>query len=165
MKISSPLILYLAGAGVRTIGVVDPDRVDISNLHRQIIHPESASQSHGQLAEFKAISACAAAKRLNSSVEVQAHTVRFSAQNAQVGLAAPTKRSVGGCCCPLLSPQTTFHLIFLIFIIYLFEFCVRLLFLLFAFKELLANYDIVVDCTDNVQARYIINDACMLFGA
>ena len=74
--LGSPVILYLAAAGVGTIGVVDDDRVELSNLQRQIAHTTA------RLGEPKARSAAAAAEAINPSVRVEAHETRFDAANA-----------------------------------------------------------------------------------
>lgn len=75
--LGSPALLYLAAAGVGTIGIVDSDRVETSNLQRQVIH------STETIGELKAESAKAAIKRLNPDVEVNVHAVRIDATNAE----------------------------------------------------------------------------------
>lgn len=99
-----PAALYLAGAGVGTIGLVDrpDDCVEMSNLHRQIAHSED------RVGTDKVQSAAIAIKDLNSSVEIKKHH-EFS----------PTCAS-----------------------------------------SLVAEYDVVLDCTDNVLSRYLASDAC-----
>ncbi|MCS5496468.1 ThiF family adenylyltransferase [Cnuibacter physcomitrellae] len=67
--LGSPVLLYLAAAGVGTIGVVDRDTVDVSNLHRQVLHPDAA------VGERKVASAAAALRRLNPHIEVIEHDV------------------------------------------------------------------------------------------
>jgi molybdopterin-synthase adenylyltransferase len=74
--LGSPLVLYLAAAGVGTIGIVDDDRVELSNLQRQIAH------STASLGISKASSAAEAAKAINPGVRVIAHTTRLRADNA-----------------------------------------------------------------------------------
>ncbi len=74
--LGSPLILYLAAAGVGTIGVVDDDTVDLSNLQRQIAH------TAGRIGVAKTDSAQAAVAALNPDVKVIAHKVRLTAANA-----------------------------------------------------------------------------------
>jgi adenylyltransferase/sulfurtransferase len=74
--LGSPAILYLSAAGVGTIGVVDYDRVTLSNLQRQIIH---RSEDVGRP---KTESAREAAKRVNPDVMVVPHTERLTAANA-----------------------------------------------------------------------------------
>lgn len=75
--IGSPLLYYLAAAGVGTVGIVDGDTVELSNLQRQILHHTS---SVGQL---KASSAAGSLHALNPEITIQAHAVRFSSENAQ----------------------------------------------------------------------------------
>jgi adenylyltransferase/sulfurtransferase len=77
--LGSPLVLYLAAAGVGTIGIVDDDHVELSNLQRQIAHTTQ------RLGERKVDSAAAAARAINPGVTVETHAVRLTAQNA-IGL-------------------------------------------------------------------------------
>jgi molybdopterin-synthase adenylyltransferase len=74
--LGAPALLYLAAAGVGTLGVVDDDRVALSNLQRQVIHgtPEVGTP--------KVESAAAAIQRLNPHVAVELHPVRLAAANA-----------------------------------------------------------------------------------
>jgi molybdopterin/thiamine biosynthesis adenylyltransferase len=74
--LGSPLILYLAAAGVGTIGVVDDDVVDLSNLQRQIAH------STDRIGQSKVDSAKAAVAAINPDVTVVAHNMRLTADNA-----------------------------------------------------------------------------------
>ncbi|GAB4818434.1 hypothetical protein N2152v2_005480 [Parachlorella kessleri] len=74
--LGSPAALYLAAAGVGRIGVVDKDEVELSNLHRQIIHREANVGQH------KALSAAAACSELNSSIQLETHCNGFSPANA-----------------------------------------------------------------------------------
>lgn len=74
--LGSPLLLYLAAAGVGTLGIVDDDRVDLSNLQRQVIHDESS------LGRLKVDSAAARIAALNPDVRVEAHPLRLSRDNA-----------------------------------------------------------------------------------
>jgi adenylyltransferase/sulfurtransferase len=103
--LGAPICLYLAGAGVGRIGIVDPDEVDLSNLQRQIIHSEST------VGTPKAISAKQACAKLNSSISVIAYVTRFDESNA---------------------------------------------------VALVKSYDVIVDATDNVASRYLINDAAVM---
>lgn len=105
--LGSPLALYLAAAGVGTLGIVDFDRVDESNLQRQILH---GSKDIGR-------------PKLESAVE------RLADQNPYVKV-VPHPQS--------LSSENAL--------------------------EILGNYDIVVDGTDNFPTRYLVNDACVLLG-
>ncbi len=75
--LGSPAALYLAGAGVGTLGLVDHDNVDISNLHRQIIH------STGQLGTRKVESARSRIADTNPDVRVEVFEERFCAENAE----------------------------------------------------------------------------------
>ncbi|MGI9501026.1 MAG: HesA/MoeB/ThiF family protein [Geminicoccaceae bacterium] len=74
--LGSPLLLYLAAAGVGRLGIVDDDTVDLSNLHRQIAHPTD----HVGLA--KTTSAKRAAAALNPDIEVVLHAERLTPDNA-----------------------------------------------------------------------------------
>lgn len=74
--LGSPVLLYLAAAGVGTIGIVDDDEVDLSNLQRQVIH---ATARAGQ---GKAASAAAAIAAINPHVTVHQHAVRLTDDNA-----------------------------------------------------------------------------------
>jgi molybdopterin/thiamine biosynthesis adenylyltransferase len=74
--LGSPLALYLAAAGVGTIGIVDDDRVELSNLQRQIAHDVTS------LGAYKANSAAEAALAINPGVRVLARTTRLRAENA-----------------------------------------------------------------------------------
>jgi len=71
-----PLVLYLAAAGVGTIGVADDDSVELSNLQRQVAH------SMARLGQGKAASAAAAALAINPEVRVIPHEVRVTAETA-----------------------------------------------------------------------------------
>ncbi|MDR3320235.1 MAG: molybdopterin-synthase adenylyltransferase MoeB [Desulfovibrio sp.] len=103
--LGSPLGLYLAAAGVGTIGIVDFDVVEASNLQRQIIH------STKDVDRPKIFSAKDRIRGLNPHVEVAIYQTALTSQNA---------------------------------------------------LEILHNYDVVVDGTDNYQTRYLVNDACVL---
>ena len=74
--LGSPLALYLAAAGVGTIGLVDEDIVDASNLQRQIIHGTSDIGTH------KLESALASIKEINPNVEVELHRTFLTSENA-----------------------------------------------------------------------------------
>jgi molybdopterin/thiamine biosynthesis adenylyltransferase/rhodanese-related sulfurtransferase/molybdopterin converting factor small subunit len=105
--LGSPVSLYLAAAGVGTIGLVDFDVVDLTNLQRQIVHGTST------LGRSKLESAEARLTDVNPNVRIEKHEARLSSQNA---------------------------------------------------LEILGEYDIVVDGTDNFPTRYLVNDACVLLG-
>ncbi len=74
--LGSPVALYLAAAGVGTLGLVDADRVELSNLQRQILHGE------GSLGRAKVESAAQRLQALNSTVTVHCHHLRVDQQNA-----------------------------------------------------------------------------------
>ena len=105
--LGAPAALYLAAAGVGTIGLIDDDDVDVSNLQRQVIH---ATASVGRP---KVDSAAEAIRALNPDVEVVAHQTRLTAANA---------------------------------------------------LDLLGDWDVVIDGTDNFPTRYLVNDAAVMLG-
>jgi adenylyltransferase/sulfurtransferase len=74
--LGAPALLYLAAAGVGTLGVVDDDTVSLSNLQRQVIHATP------DIGRPKVESAAAAIERLNPHVAVEPHAVRLNAANA-----------------------------------------------------------------------------------
>jgi molybdopterin/thiamine biosynthesis adenylyltransferase/rhodanese-related sulfurtransferase len=74
--LGSPALLYLAAAGVGTIGIVDSDRVEASNLQRQVVHNTDT------IGALKAESAKETLTRLNPDVEVVTHAVRLDESNA-----------------------------------------------------------------------------------
>jgi adenylyltransferase/sulfurtransferase len=74
--LGAPVLLYLAAAGVGTLGVVDDDAVSLSNLQRQVIH------ATGDVGRPKVDSATTAVARLNPHVTVEPHGVRLTAENA-----------------------------------------------------------------------------------
>ncbi len=79
--LGSPLLLYLAAAGVGTIGLVDDDTVDLSNLQRQVAHTTD------RLGTSKVRSATIAAQAINPDVVIEPHETRLTAANA-LGLVA-----------------------------------------------------------------------------
>src|SRR3954454_19697562 len=74
--LGAPVLLYLAAAGVGTLGIVDDDVVSLSNLQRQVIHATP------DVGAPKVDSAAEAIARLNPHVRVEAHPVRLAAENA-----------------------------------------------------------------------------------
>lgn len=74
--LGSPLLLYLAAAGIGKLGIVDNDTVDLSNLHRQIAHPTS------NVGLAKTQSAKQSARALNPEIEITLHEERLTAANA-----------------------------------------------------------------------------------
>jgi len=105
--LGSPLALYLAAAGVGTLGLVDFDVVDASNLQRQIIH------STADIGRKKLDSAEEKLKALNPALNVVKHDTLLSSANA---------------------------------------------------LDILKDYDVIADGTDNFPTRYLVNDACVLLG-
>lgn len=105
--LGSPALMYLAAAGVGTLGIVEFDVVDESNLQRQIIHGQS------DVGRPKAESARDSVKEINPHVNVVLHTERLDSSNV---------------------------------------------------LGLFAQYDLIVDGTDNFATRYLVNDACVLLG-
>ncbi len=105
--LGSPLGLYLAAAGVGTIGIVDFDVVDETNLQRQVMHGTS------DVGRPKLESALERMADINPHVHLVPHEVRLSSENA---------------------------------------------------LAILADYDVVVDGTDNFPTRYLVNDAAVLTG-
>ncbi|WP_326547604.1 adenylyltransferase/sulfurtransferase MoeZ [Mycolicibacterium sp. ND9-15] len=103
--LGSPTLLYLAAAGVGTIGIVEFDVVDESNLQRQIIHGVS------DIGRAKAESARDSIRAVNPLVDVRLHQFRLEADNA---------------------------------------------------VQLFAQYDLILDGTDNFATRYLVNDAAVL---
>ncbi|WEX09402.1 molybdopterin-synthase adenylyltransferase MoeB [Chelativorans sp. AA-79] len=74
--LGAPVLQYLAAAGVGALGIVDDDRVSLSNLQRQVIHPTEA------VGALKAESAGAAIAQLNPHVTVETHLLRLHSENA-----------------------------------------------------------------------------------
>jgi molybdopterin/thiamine biosynthesis adenylyltransferase/rhodanese-related sulfurtransferase len=103
--LGAPTAQYLAGAGVGTIGIMDADDVNISNLHRQVIH---ITQNIGK---NKAESAKEGMLRINDGIEVISYTYYLSPENAE---------------------------------------------------DIISKYDFVLDCVDNFETKFLINDVCVL---
>ena len=75
--LGSPIALYLAGAGVGTIGLVDDDAVSATNLQRQVLYTEE------EVGQSKALRAKARLESLNSSIRVNAYNTRLTTENAE----------------------------------------------------------------------------------
>jgi sulfur-carrier protein adenylyltransferase/sulfurtransferase len=105
--LGSPTALYLAAAGVGTLGLADNDTVDVTNLQRQVLHGTS------DVGRSKLDSARDRLHDLNPHVQVVTHAAWLTSANAM---------------------------------------------------EIVAQYDIVIDGTDNFATRYLVNDACVLLG-
>lgn len=103
--LGSPALLYLAAAGIGTLGIADFDKVDLTNLQRQIIYNEN------DLGKSKAETSYQKLKVLNSDIKLNFHEVAISNENA---------------------------------------------------LELISQYHLVIDGSDNFETRYIVNDACVL---
>ena len=102
--LGSPAALYLAAAGIGTLGLVDADLVDASNLQRQILYGTD------DVGESKLKKARARLQQLNPGVEIVLHEARLTSANA---------------------------------------------------TEIIANYDLVIDGSDNFPTRYLSNDVCV----
>ena len=74
--LGSPVLMYLAAAGVGTLGIIDDDHVSLDNLQRQIIHDTS------RVGDLKTESAADTIKRINPHVKVKCHSERLTARNA-----------------------------------------------------------------------------------
>lgn len=107
--LGSPLLMYLAAAGVGTLGVVDDDRVDLSNLQRQILHATA------RVGMAKTDSAAAALHDLNPDVTVIRHALRLTPESARTLIADydivadgcdnfPTRFAVNDACVALKKP-------------------------------------------------------------
>jgi len=105
--LGSPMLQYLAAAGVGTIGIVDPDVVDETNLQRQVLY------GMNDLNKAKVEAARQRLKDLNPNIEYRIYQVPFTRENA---------------------------------------------------LELIKDYGVVADGTDNFPTRYLVNDACVLSG-
>ena len=103
--LGSPLALYLAAAGVGTIGLVDHDRLELSNLQRQIAH------STARIGQNKTDSAAIALHAINPETRLELHTRRMDAAAA---------------------------------------------------RDLIPQYDVICDGTDNFPTRFLLGDACHL---
>jgi adenylyltransferase/sulfurtransferase len=105
--LGSPASLYLAAAGVGTLGLVDFDLVDATNLQRQILHGTSG------VGTSKLDSAAQRLEDLNPHIQVETFETRLTSENA---------------------------------------------------LEILRDFDVVVDGSDNFPTRYLVNDACVMLG-
>ncbi|WP_302082285.1 SAMP-activating enzyme E1 [Salinibaculum rarum] len=103
--LGSPVIQYLAAAGVGRLGIADADHVERSNLQRQVIHADS------DVGRPKVDSAAEYVADLNPDVTVDRHELRVDSENV---------------------------------------------------TDLVADYDVVVDASDNFPTRFLLNDACVL---
>ena len=105
--LGAPAALYLAAAGVGTIGIADADEVDLSNLQRQVIHTTD------DIGKAKVKSAAETMKAINPDITVHTYRTFVTSENIM---------------------------------------------------ELIADYDFIIDGTDNFPAKFLINDACVMAG-
>ncbi len=105
--LGSPAALYLATMGVGTIGIIDDDKVAVSNLHRQILYREI------DVGKRKAALAAARLSEFNSNTAIISNDSRLTPENA---------------------------------------------------IEILSDFDLVLDGSDNFSTRYLVNDACLVLG-
>jgi sulfur-carrier protein adenylyltransferase/sulfurtransferase len=103
--LGSPAALYLAAAGVGKLGLVDFDRVELTNLQRQILHGTK------DIGRSKLESARDRLRDMNPEIEIELHVCRFSSETAQ---------------------------------------------------QIVAEYDVIIDGSDNFATRYLSNDVCVL---
>lgn len=75
--LGAPLLMYLAAAGVGTLGIVDDDAVDLTNLQRQIVHTTD------RVGARKVASAAETIRAINPDIKVEPHDSRLTAQNAE----------------------------------------------------------------------------------
>lgn len=75
--LGSPVAMYLAGAGVGTIGILDDDEVDLTNLHRQIIH------SNDSIGQKKVDSAAERMRKINPDIKIKPYACRLNPENAE----------------------------------------------------------------------------------
>jgi len=80
--LGSPVLMYLAAAGVGTLGIVDDDTVDLSNLQRQIVHTTD------RIGTLKVESAATALRAINPDINLDLHNERITADNAETLLDA-----------------------------------------------------------------------------
>lgn len=88
--LGSPVALYLAGAGIGTLGIVDDDVVSLTNLHRQVLYGES------DMGQLKAVQAQKRLSDLNSEVHIETCPVRLTSDNA-VEIVSHYDMVVDGC--------------------------------------------------------------------
>lgn len=105
--LGAPLLQYLAAAGVGTIGIVDFDKVEASNLHRQVLFgAEDVGRPKVEVAKERLT-------QINPHIQINIHETRLTSDNA---------------------------------------------------LEIMRDYDVVADGTDNFPTRYLVNDACVMLG-
>ncbi|MBK5720633.1 HesA/MoeB/ThiF family protein [Dysgonomonas sp. Marseille-P4677] len=102
--LGSPVLFYLAAAGIGTLGIIDHDVIDLSNLQRQILHRTD------EIGKSKVVSAKEKLKALNPEVNVITYEELFTMENA---------------------------------------------------ADLVRQYDFIIDCCDNYETKFLINDICV----
>lgn len=102
-----PILQYIATAGIGTIGIVDFDKIEIHNLHRQILYTQN------QVGKSKAITAKETLEEMNPLISIVVFEEKLTSENA---------------------------------------------------KQLIEQFDIVVDGSDNFATRYLVNDTCVALG-
>lgn len=103
--LGSPVLMYLATTGIKKIGIVDYDRVELHNLQRQVIHTES------NIGEYKTKSAADFIEKLNSTIKIEVFNEYLNKNNIE---------------------------------------------------KIISAYDIIADCCDSIELRYLINDTCRI---
>jgi sulfur-carrier protein adenylyltransferase/sulfurtransferase len=101
--LGTPLLLYLAASGIGTLGIIDDDQVELSNLHRQILYRDA------DISINKALASKTALLVINPLITVHAYSEKLTQENS---------------------------------------------------TDLIRQYDIIADCTDNYLTRYLIHDTC-----
>ncbi|WP_210464844.1 HesA/MoeB/ThiF family protein [Rufibacter roseolus] len=102
-----PVLQYLVGMGIGTLGMVDGDHISLTNLHRQVLY------STLEVGQLKVEVAAQKLAQLNPEIRLNSYPTHLTPQNA---------------------------------------------------LEIMEGYDLIIDATDNFEARYLINDACVLLG-
>ncbi|MDI5886763.1 MULTISPECIES: HesA/MoeB/ThiF family protein [Flavobacterium] len=102
-----PILQYIATAGIGTIGIVDFDKIELHNLHRQILYTEK------HVGQSKAITAKSVLETLNPLIDIIAFEKKLTMENA---------------------------------------------------TQIIMNFDVVVDGSDNFATRYLVNDTCVMLG-
>lgn len=104
--LGSPVLLYLTASGIGTIGIMDFDAVDISNLPRQVLYGEN------ETGRKKSETACSSLKKMNENCDIICYYEKLTMESGQA---------------------------------------------------VFGKYDLIIDCTDDLSARYIVNDLCIYF--
>jgi len=103
--LGSPIAAYLTGAGIGTIGIVDSDEVDLSNIHRQVLYTTE------EIGKKKVAVAQNRMSKINPDIKIIPYPIRLTSENI---------------------------------------------------LDVIKDYDIIVDGSDNFPTRYLVNDACVL---